>query len=76
MFFYIIAIGSFIFNVFRTNNVLLDIGNNFDNRVYVYIGQKEYSKENIIKYYKQVLRYINYFIFFYDFENIETIINE
>lgn len=76
MFFYIIATSSFIYNMCRTSNTLLNIGNDFDNHVYAYIGQKEYTKENVMKYYKQVLRYVNYFLFFYDFENIETLLNE
>lgn len=72
--FYILAIISFQFNIFSTSNTLKNIGNDFNNDVYLYIGQKEYSKEIILKYYKQTLRYINYFIFFYDFERIEETI--
>lgn len=76
IFFYVLAVVSFLYNVIRTSDTLIDIGKDFDNYVYVYVGQKEYTKENVIKYYKQVLRYVNYFIFFYDFENIESIIDE
>ena len=72
----IVAIGCFVLCNVKKHKLLKEITNDFDQEVYINIGHKEYTKEVLIKYYKQVLRYINYFIFFYDFESLDTVIYE
>lgn len=72
----IVAIGCFVLCNVKKHKLLKEITNDFDQEVYINIGHKEYTKEVVIKYYKQVLRYINYFIFFYDFNSLDTVIYE
>ena len=54
-------------------DVLEEITSDFDNTTYIYIGCKEYTKESVIEYYKQVLRYVCYFIYFIDIKNLESV---
>lgn len=70
MFLTIVAIICFVLCVIKTHKTLLNITSDFDSSVYIKIGEKDYSKETIIEYYKQVFRYIYYFIFFFDIRSI------
>ena len=75
-FLFIIASVCFILCNIKKYDVLKDITDDFDNSTYVYIGCKEYTKENVLKYYLQVFRYICYFIYYIDIKNMETIVIE
>lgn len=70
---YIIALFCLIISVFKTKDTLYEITNDFNNDVYIELGVKEYNKENILLYYKQVIRYLIYFIYYVDIFNLETV---
>lgn len=61
-----LAIMCFCFCFVKTFNTFKKINNDIDSETYIDIGQKQYTKEYVVKYYKQVARYICYFIFFID----------
>ena len=55
----------------KTFQTFKKINDDIPVEVYLEVGQKHYTKENIIKYYKQVIRYICYFIYFIDYNDYE-----
>ena len=71
---YILGVLSFCFSVFRTKNALYNITTDINSSIYLEIGQKEYTKENVYIYYKQAIRYVIYFIYFVDIENLSTVV--
>ena len=70
---YITAIFCMMITMFKTRDTLYEITNDFNNNIYLEVGLKEYNKENVVLYYKQVVRYLIYFIYYVDIENLETV---
>lgn len=70
---YVIALLCFAISIFKTKETLENISTDINTSVFIEIGHKNYTKENIVGYYKVVMRYIIYFIFFIDIEKLETV---
>lgn len=70
---YLVAIFCFSFSIIKTKDVLKNVTTDIDSTVYLDIGHKEYTKESILGYYKQVLRYVVYFIYFIDVEDLKGV---
>ena len=72
-FIYLIAGICFVCCFIKTFNTFNKITTDVDESVYISLGNKEYDKDIVIKYFKQIFRYIIYFIYFYDIENMDTV---
>lgn len=70
---YLVTIFCFSFSIIKTKDVLKNVTTDIDSTVYLDIGHKEYTKESILTYYKQVLRYVVYFIYFIDVEDLKGV---
>ena len=66
IFFTIIGILCFICCLVKTFNTFINIIEDTDYKIFVYLGQKNYDKKYVLLCIKQILRYIYYFIFFKD----------
>lgn len=72
---YIIGLCCFVLSTVKTKDTLGNITRDFDSSIYIALGHKEYNKDVVVSYYKQVLRYLLYFVYFIDFENLMVVNN-